>query len=337
VITQAIQRLIERRDLSEAEAREVMELIMTGGATDAQLGSFLTALRMKGETQDEVVGFARVMREKATPLWNGDPLDVLDTCGTGGDGSGTFNISTVAAFVAAGAGARVAKHGNRAASSKCGSADVLESLGVNIQMPPSDLRRVLKDVGIGFLFAPSFHTSIKYVMPARKQLGIRTVFNMLGPLANPAGATFQVIGVYSESLLDLMAGAVVRLGVRHAFIVHGRDGVDEITLSAPTDVVEVTEGNLRRFTVEPEDFGVERAGPEALQGGDAATNARITHDILAGETGPRRDIVLINAAAAIAAAGLAGDLAEGFRLAMLSIDSGAARQKLDELKEFAPA
>ena len=337
MITQTIQRLIEGRDLSEAEAREVMGLIMTGGATDAQLGSFLTALRMKGETQDEVVGFARVMREKATPLWNGEPLDVLDTCGTGGDGSGTFNISTVAAFVAAGAGARVAKHGNRAASSKCGSADVLESLGVNIQMPPSDLRRVLKDVGIGFLFAPSFHTSMKYVMPARKQLGIRTVFNMLGPLANPAGAAFQVIGVYSETLLDLMAGAVARLGVRHAFIVHGQDGVDEITLSAPTDVVEVTEGKLRRFTVEPEDFGVERSGPEALQGGDAATNARITLDILAGETGPRRNIVLINAAAAIAAAGLAGDLGEGFRLAMLSIDSGAARQKLDELKEFAPA
>ncbi len=337
MITGIIQKLIENRDLTEAEARAAMEELMTGRATDAQIGAFLTALRMKGETQDEVVGFARVMREKATPLWNGEPLEVLDTCGTGGDGSGSFNISTAAAFVAAGAGARVAKHGNRAASSQCGSADVLESLGVNIQMSPAELRHVLDKVGIGFLFAPGFHASMKYVMPARKQLKVQTVFNILGPLANPAGATFQVIGVYSEALLDLMAGAVARLGVRHGFVVHGRDGVDEITLSAPTDVVEVTNGETRRFSVEPEDFGIERAGSDALKGGDRATNARIIQGVLSGEAGPRRNVVLINAAAAIAATGLAGDLRGGFRLAVQSIDSGAARQKLDQLKAFSAA
>ena len=337
MITEIIQKLIDGRDLSESEARGVMEEIMTGGATDAQIAAFLTALRMKGETLDEVVGFADVMREKATPLWNGERLEVLDTCGTGGDRSGTFNISTVAAFVAAGAGARVAKHGNRAASSQCGSADVLEALGVNIQMSPAELRLCLAEVGIGFLFAPNFHRSMKYVMPARKQMAIRTVFNMLGPLANPAGATFQVIGVYSEALLDLMAGAVARLGVRRAFVVHGQDGVDEITLSAPTDVVEVNEGRKRRFRIEPEKFGVERAGPETLKGGDAATNARIVQDVLAGETGPRRNVVLMNAGAAIAAAGLATDLVGGFRLAAESIDSGAARLKLDQLKAFPTA
>jgi len=258
-------KLIDRTDLTEAEAREVMEEIMTGQWSDARIAGFLIALHMKGETADELVGFARVMREKAQPLWEDEePLDVLDTCGTGGDHSGTFNISTAAAFVAAGAGAVVAKHGNRAASSRSGSADVLEALGVDIQMPPEKLRRALREIGIAFLFAPAFHSAMRFVMPARRELGVRTVFNILGPLASPAGARYQVIGVSSGSVLGKMAASIERLGVDRAFVVHGQDGIDEISLSAPTDVIEVAEGRRRSFTIRPEALGLRPSDRQAL-------------------------------------------------------------------------
>jgi anthranilate phosphoribosyltransferase len=334
VITEIIQKLVERIDLTEEEARAVMDFIMTAGATDSQIAGFLTALRMKGETAAELVGFARAMRDKAEPLWQGEAPAVLDTCGTGGDRSGTFNISTASAFVAAGAGIRIAKHGNRSVTSKCGSADVMEALGVNIQMPVERLRLAIADIGIGFLFAPRFHTSMKYVMPARSQLKIRTVFNMLGPLANPARARFQVVGVYSPAIMELMAGALRGLGLDHVFVVHGADGVDEISISGPTNVMQVYRGVQKSYTITPEDFGVVPAPVETLRGGDAPANATIIEGVLRGDRGPRRDVVRMNAAAAIVAGGVAESLQEGFRLAGESIDSGAALKKLLELREL---
>jgi anthranilate phosphoribosyltransferase len=335
MITDAIQKLAERVDLSEEEARASMEEIMAGQATDAQIGAFLTALRMKGETPGELIGFAKVMREKAEPLWDGEVPKVLDTAGTGGDRCGTFNISTAAAFVAAGAGIRVAKHGNRSATSKCGSADVMEALRLDIQMPIERLRRAITDVGIGFLFAPRFHSSMKYVMPARSQLKIRTVFNILGPLANPAAARFQVVGVFSPALMDLMANALDGLGLDCALVVHGADGVDEVSISAITNVVEMRRGEIRRFTINPEDLGITPAPAEAILGGDAATNARIIEAIFKGESGARRNVVLLNAAVAIFAAGAAGTLKEAMALAAHSIDSGAVWKKLQQLRDFA--
>src|SRR6266566_4205158 len=295
MISEAIQKLAEREDLTEQEARAAMEEIMAGQATDAQIAAFLTALRMKGETAQELIGFARVMREKAEPLWDGEAPPVLDTCGTGGDRSGTFNISTAAAFVAAGAGIRVAKHGNRSASSRCGSADVMEALGVDIHMPMDRLRRAIKDLDIGFLFAQRFHTSMKHVMPARAQLKVRTVFNILGPLANPAGACFQVVGVSSPEVMELMANALQGLGLEHAFVVHGANGLDEVSNSSRTYVVEIRGGEMGQFVMTPEDFGLTSAKIDALLGGDAADNAKIIESVLGGERGPRRDIVLLNA------------------------------------------
>ena len=332
MITDVIQSLVDRKDLSELEAATVMGEIMAGEATDAQVAAFLTALHMKGETADELVGFARVMRERALPLWDSEPMDVLDTCGTGGDRSGTFNISTAAAFVAAGAGAIVAKHGNRSVSSRSGSADVLEALGVDIGMTPEKLRKALREVGIGFLFAQAFHKSMKYVMPARTQIKVRTVFNFLGPLANPANACFQVIGVNSISILELMATALNRLGVRHAFVVHGEGGLDEIALSGPSNVIEVTDRGLRHMSVDPSDFGLSPSPLDAIRGGDSNENAGIIRDVLTGKEGPHRDAVLINAAAAVTAAGLASSLAEGFRVGADAIDSGRALEKLEALK-----
>src|SRR5262249_13287973 len=293
-----IQKMIERVDLTEQEARGAMEEIMAGQATDAQIAGFLTALRMKGETAQELIGFARVMREKAEPLWDGDVLPVLDTAGTGGDRSGTFNISTAAAFVAAGAGVGVAKHGNRSASSRCGSADVMEALGIDIQMPIDRLRRAIKDVGIGFLFAQRFHTSMKHVMPARAQLKVRTVFNILGPLASPAAACFHVVGVSSPELMELMANALMGLGLKHAFVAHGANGLDEVSISSRSYVVEIRGGEIRQFMMTPEDFGIASAKIEAIVGGDAAENAAIIESIFRGERGPRRDVVLLNAAPA---------------------------------------
>ncbi len=335
MITDVIQKLVERTDLTEPEARSVMEEIMAGHATDAQVAGFLTALRMKGETPAELIGFARVMRERAEPLWDGEIPALLDTAGTGGDGSGTFNISTAAAFVAAGAGIKVAKHGNRSASSRCGSADVMEALGVDIQMPIERLRRAIKDVGFGFLFAPRFHSSMKHVVPARTQLKIRTVFNMLGPLANPAGARFQIAGVSSIGIIELVADALQGLGVEYAFVVHSNDGMDEISLSAPTYVVELRRGESRRFSIQPEDLGITPAPISAILGGDAKTNAAIIEGVLKGERGPRRDVVLLNASAAIVAGGAATTLREGIRAAEESIDSGAALKTLQALRDFA--
>jgi anthranilate phosphoribosyltransferase len=274
------------------------------------------------------------MRERAERLWDGDPLPVLDTAGTGGDLSGTFNISTAAAFVAAGAGVRVAKHGNRSASSRCGSADVMEALGVDIHMPLERLQTAIKEVGIGFLFAQRFHTSMKYVMPARSQLKVRTVFNILGPLANPASACFQVVGVSSLEIMELVGNALQGLGLRHAFVVHGANGMDEVSISSRTYVVELREGELRQFIMTPEDFGITPAKIEAVQGSDATDNAKIIEDIFRGEKGPRRDVVLLNSAPALVAGGAAKTWKDGIRLAAEAIDSGAALNKLEELRHL---
>ena len=334
MITDLIQKMIDRVDLTEEEARAAMEEIMTGQSTDAQIGAFLTALRMKGETAQELIGFARVMREKAEPLWNGEAMPVLDTCGTGGDRSSTFNISTAAAFVAAGAGVHVAKHGNRSASSLCGSADVMEALGVDIQMPIDRLRRAIDEVGIGFLFAQRFHTSMKYVMPARAQLKLRTVFNILGPLANPAAACFHVVGVSSPEIMELMANALHGLGLKHAFVVHGANGLDEVSISSRTYVVEILGDEIRQFMMTPEDFTIPSARIDAILGGNARENAKIIESIFRGERGPKRDVVLLNTAPALVAAGAASTWKEGIRLAAESIDSGAALRKLEELRRF---
>jgi anthranilate phosphoribosyltransferase len=334
MISEVIQKMIDRVDLTEQEARLAMETIMTGEATDAQIGAFLTALRMKGETAQELIGFARVMREKALPLWDGDAPAVLDTCGTGGDRSGTFNISTACAFVAAGAGVRVAKHGNRSATSRCGSADVLEALGIDIQMPIERLRSAIKDAGFGFLFAQRFHTSMKHVMPARAQLKVRTVFNILGPLANPAAACFQVVGVSSAEIMELMAGALHGLGLKHGFVVHGANGLDEVSVSSRTYVVEIRGDEVRQFVMTPEDFGIPTWKMDALIGGDAVENAKVIESVFRGDPGPRRDVVLLNTAPALVAAGAAATWKEGIRLAADSIDSGKALRKLEELRKF---
>jgi anthranilate phosphoribosyltransferase len=334
MITDLIQKMIDRVDLTEQEARAAMEEIMTGQSTDAQIGAFLTALRMKGETAQELIGFARVMRERAEPLWTGEAMPVLDTSGTGGDRSGTFNISTAAAFVAAGAGVHVAKHGNRSASSLCGSADVMEALGVDIQMPMDRLRRAINEVGIGFLFAQRFHTSMKYVMPARAQLKLRTVFNILGPLANPAAACFHVVGVSSLEIMELMANALQGLGLKHAFVVHGANGLDEVSISSRTYVVEILSDEIRQFMMTAEDFGIPSARIDAILGGNARENAKIIESIFRGERGPRRDVVLLNTAPALVASGAASTWKDGIRLAAESIDSGAALRKLEELRTF---
>jgi anthranilate phosphoribosyltransferase len=334
VITDAIQKLVDRIDLDETEARAAMEYLMTGQASDAQVASFLTALRMKGENAAELVAFARVMREKADPFWEGEAPAVLDTCGTGGDRSGTFNISTAAAFVVAGAGVSVAKHGNRSASSLCGSADVLEALGVNIQMPIDVLRKAVTEARMGFLFAPRFHRSMKHVMPARTQLKLRTVFNVIGPLANPALPRFQVVGVFSSAMMDLVANALLGLNVERAMVVHSNDGLDEISISASTKVLEIRDGGIRAGVITPEDFGATPALMETLRGGDVRANASIIESILKGERGPRRDVVLMNAGAALMISGSASTLAEGFRQAENSIDSGAAFRTLQKLREM---
>lgn len=334
MITDAIQKLVDRIDLNEAEARAAMESLMTGQASDAQVASFLTALRMKGETAAELVAFARVMREKADPFWDGETPAVLDTCGTGGDRSDTFNISTAAALVVAGAGVSVAKHGNRSASSLCGSADVLEALGVNIQMPIDVLRKAVTEVGMGFLFAQRFHRSMKHVMPARTQLKVRTVFNVIGPLANPALPRYQVVGVFCPAMMDLVANALLGLKTERALVVHSDDGLDEISISAPTRALEIRNGSIRAQIITPEDFGVSAAPMDSLRGGDARTNAAIIEGILKGERGSRRDIVLMNAAAALMISGSAASLVEGFHQGEKSIDTGAAFRRLQLLREM---
>jgi anthranilate phosphoribosyltransferase len=282
MIIEAIQKLVEKQDLTAEEARASMQELMSGQVSEAQIAGFLTSLRMKGETAAELVAFATVMREKAEPFWDGNPLEVLDTCGTGGDRSGTFNISTASAFVAAGAGIRVAKHGNRSASSLCGSADVLEALGIEIQLPTERLRQAVAEIGFGFLFAQRFHSSMKHVMPTRMQLKIRTVFNIIGPLANPACPCYQVLGVASPGVMDIVAEALAGLKTDRAFVVHSEDGLDEISISGPTKVIELGKGTLRRSTISPEDFGASTSSKDALRGGDAKANAAIIESILTG-------------------------------------------------------
>ena len=315
-----------------------MEEILSGRVAEDSIVALLSALRSKGETVEELVGFARAMRRHATPIFSNAsrPVELLvDTCGTGGDASGTFNISTTAAFVAAGAGARVAKHGNRSISSKCGSADVLEALGISLDVAPERVGAAINEIGIGFLFAPALHTAMRHAMPARRRLG-RTAFNLLGPLTNPAGARAQIAGVFSAEVVEKVASVLAELGVERAFVVHGAGGLDEISLAGETKVGEVRGGAVRVYEITPEDFGLGRAPISAISGGDAAYNADILHAILAGEPGPRRDIVIANAAAALVAAGRASDFREGARIASESIDSGAARNKLDALTAFAP-
>jgi anthranilate phosphoribosyltransferase len=324
--------------LSRQEAEAAMEEILSGRVAEDAIVALLSALRTKGETVEELVGFARAMRRHATPIFSNAsrPVELLvDTCGTGGDASGTFNISTTAAFVAAGAGARVAKHGNRSISSKCGSADVLEALGISLDVAPERVGAAINEIGIGFLFAPALHTAMRHAMPARRRLG-RTAFNLLGPLTNPAGARAQIAGVFSAEVVEKVASVLAELGVERAFVVHGAGGLDEISLAGETKVGEVRGGAVRVYEITPEDFGLGRAPISAIFGGDAAYNAGILRAILAGEPGPRRDIVIANAAAALVAAGRASDFREGVRRASESIDSGAARKKLDALIAFTP-
>lgn len=315
-----------------------MEQILSGRSSDAQIAGLLTALRMKGETVNELVGFAAAMRRHAALFFpDRSRLSeemLVDTCGTGGDASGTFNVSTAAAFVVAGAGVRVAKHGNRAFSSRCGSADVLEALGVRLDVPLARVARAIEEVGIGFLFAPAVHLAMKHAMTARRELRMRTIFNLLGPLTNPLGARAQVVGVYDKSMTEIMARALGELEVERAFVVHGADGLDEISLSGETHVAELREAAVRSYTVVPEDFGLRRAPREAFRGGDARHNARIVQEVLDGQNGPPREIVQVNAAAALVAAGRVADFREGVQLSAQAIDSGAARGKLKQLVEF---
>jgi len=345
MILDALHKVANHRfPLTRQEAREVMAQILRGEASDAQIGALLVALHMKGETVEEIVGFAEAIREEATPLKteDGEALDLsgterdalVDTCGTGGDTSGTFNISTATALTIAGAGVRVAKHGNRSISSRCGSADVMEALGVNIHLPPARVVACLQETGIAFLFAPAMHTAMKYVQPVRRELRLRTVFNLLGPLTNPARASAQVVGVYSADLVEKVAEALRELGVHRALVVHGRDGLDEITITGASKIAEVRDAQLRVFEVTPEEFGLRRTSLEGLAGGDARQNAEIIRAVLDGERSCRRDVVLLNAAAALVAAGLADHIAEAVPLAAYAIDSGHARQRLQLLVEF---
>lgn len=321
-----------------------MAEVLAGSCTDAQIAAFLVALHMKGETVEEIVGFAEAIRAAAIPLEvvrnstvdvSGTERDALvDTCGTGGDASGTFNISTATALVVAGAGVRVAKHGNRSVTSKCGSADVMEALGVNINLPPTQIATCLDKVGIAFLFAPAMHSAMRYVQPARRELRLRTVFNLLGPLTNPARASAQVVGVYSSDLVEKLAEALSMLGLHRALVVHGHDGLDEVTITTSTRIAEVREGTVRSYEVTPEEFKFERATMSDISGGDATENARIIRDVLKGTPSARRDIVLLNAAAALVAASRANHLAEALPLAAASIDSGRAATKLEALVRF---
>lgn len=333
MIQQAIQKVVEGFHLTEDEAAAAMQVIMEGEATPAQIGAFITALRIKGETVDEITGCARVMREKAYRIQPA-AAPLVDTCGTGGDGANTFNISTAAAFVVAAAGAAVAKHGNRSVSSRCGSADVLEALGVRIDLEPRAVQQCIEEVGIGFLFAPRFHESMRHAIGPRRELGIRSVFNVLGPLTNPASAQAQVVGVYDPGLTEPIAHVLGRLGVREAYVVHGLERLDEISISGETQVSHLKDGEVTTFRLRPEDAGLKPAPPEAIRGGDAQENAEIVRSVLQGQRGPKRDVVLLNAAAALVVAGRAQNLREGVAVAAEAIDDGRAYAKLQALIEF---
>lgn len=344
VLHAALHKLVfHRASLKRDEARAAMEQILAGDAPDLLIASFLTALAMKGETVEELVGFAQAIRAKAAPL--GTAADVaaitgtghealVDTCGTGGDAAGTFNISTATAFTVAGAGIKVAKHGNRSATSLCGSADVMEKLGVNLALPTERVYQALDQIGIAFLFAPAVHSAMKFAGPARRELHMRTAFNLLGPLTNPAGATAQIVGAFSEAAAEKIARALWELGLRRGFVVHGRDGLDEISTTDETFVAEIQAASVTAKRVRPDDFGIPRAQMADLAGGDAEVNAQLVRSVLEGQFGPRRDIVLVNSAAALVAASRAKDWLEGMALARKSIDSGAALGKLEALAKF---
>lgn len=330
MIQKCIEKLVDKTDLSRDEAAGAMQSLMSGEASSVQVAAFLTALRMKGETVNEITGLAETMRALATKI-SSKRSPLVDTCGTGGDRLGTFNISTTAAFVVAGAGVAVAKHGNRSATSKCGSADVLESLGVNLDITPEQVERCIDETGIGFLFARALHGAMKHVAPVRAELKIRTVFNILGPLTNPAGADGQVVGVFDRKLVPALAEVLRQLGARHAFVVAGSDGLDEITLSGATDIAEAQGPELRTYQVTPMQFGLKQAGTDAIRGGDAEENAEILRAVLAGAPGAHRDIVVLNAAPAIMAGQKADNWDAGIAAAQEAIDSGAAMRALEEL------
>ena len=343
MIKEAIGKVVLRQDLTETEMIEVMNQIMGGEATPAQVGAFLTALRMKGETIEEIAGAARVMRDHATPIRVGKALDIdreeinldretiLDTCGTGGSGTKSFNISTTVAFVVSACGVKVAKHGNRSISSACGSADVLEALGVNLNVTPQQVESCINEVGVGFLFAPALHGAMKHAIGPRREIGIRSIFNILGPLTNPAGADRQVLGVYDEKLVEMLAKVLAKLGCRRGFVVHGQDGMDEITLTGPTRIAEINAGQVSLSTIEPEDFGLRRCLLSVLQGGDAEENAAIVREVLGGNEGPKRDIVLLNSAYALVASGIVESVESGLQKARNTIDAGLAKAKLEGL------
>jgi anthranilate phosphoribosyltransferase len=330
-LKQAIDTVVRRHDLDAAQMTEVMRAIMTGGATPAQIGGFLVGLRMKGETVAEIAAAAGVMRELATRVEPGDTTRLVDTCGTGGDASGTFNISTAAAFVAAAGGARVAKHGNRSVSSKSGSADVLEAAGVRLDLTPAQVAECIERVGVGFMFAPAHHGAMKHAIGPRREMGVRTVFNVLGPLTNPAGAPNQVLGVFSDALLLPLAEVLQRLGSRHVMVVHARDGLDELSVGEASDVAELRDGQIRQYAVAPEDFGLQRHPLDDLRAGDAAESLAMIRAVLEDHPGPARDIVALNAGAALYVAGVADTLKEGVSLADAAIASGEARTRLDDL------
>jgi len=349
MIREMIEKLVKRENLKEEEAIEVMREIMEDKATPAQIASFITALRMKGETIEEITGCAKVMREKATKIkvdkdnivdldWdeiNVDYETIIDTCGTGGDGTKTFNISTVTAFVVAGAGFLVAKHGNRSVSSECGSADVIKGLGINLDIPVEKVKECIEKIGIGFLFAPLYHSAMKYALGPRREIGIRTIFNILGPLTNPAGANVQVLGVYNPDLTETMASVLKNLGSRSALVIYGEGSLDEISIIGRTKISQLKDGQIKTYYIQPEDFGFKKAILEQIKGGDALKNAQIIIDILSGkEKGAKRDIILLNAAAAFFAADAVKDVKEGIEMAKKSLDSGRALKKLEDLIKF---
>ncbi len=346
MIKEAIRKVVEGFDLTEKEAKDVFNEIMSGKASQAQIGSFLTALRLKGETIEEITGAARIMRKMATNIdvtasvdidreeINMDEETIIDTCGTGGSGTNTFNISTACAFVVAGCDVKVSKHGNRSVSSQCGSADVIEQLGINLDLPPEKVADCIKKIGIGFLYAPLFHLAMKNAIGARKEIGIRTIFNIIGPLTNPAGANAQVLGVYEEKLTEIMAHVLRNLGVRYAFVVHGLDTLDEVTITGQTKITELKNKEIVTYYIKPQDFGIPVAMLDDLKGGDAKKNAEIILNVLKGEKGPKRDIVLLNSAFALVSSVKARDVKEGIEKAKECIDSGMALNKLEQLKEY---
>lgn len=350
MIREMIEKVVKREDLTEEEASQVMQEIMEDRATPAQIASFITALRMKGETVEEITGCAKVMRQKATKIKiekenivvdidrediNIDYETIIDTCGTGGDGTKTFNVSTATAFVVAGAGFLVAKHGNRSVSSECGSADVVKALGINIDIPVEKVKECIEKIGIGFLYAPLYHSAMKYALGPRREIGIRTIFNILGPLTNPAGANVQVLGVYNPDLTETLASVLRNLGTRSAMVIYGEGSIDEISIIGRTKISQLKEGQIHTYYIQPEDFGLKRATLEDIRGGDALRNAQIIIDILNGkDKGPKREIVLLNAAAAFIVADKAKDFKEGIEIAKRSIDSKSALKKLEDLIKF---